>query len=76
MVKDDKTTPHDKSDHELANTADGVEIGNTAHTDRTQPVGHSLKPTHERQRRRQSGQPQAQMTRAPRTRGSSCSAWR
>lgn len=27
MAKDDKATPHEKSDHELANTADEVEIG-------------------------------------------------
>jgi len=48
MAKDDKTTPHEKSDHELANTADEVEIGNTAHTDRTQPARHSLNPSHTR----------------------------
>lgn len=48
MTQDDKTTPHEKSDHALANTADEVEIGTTAHTTDTQPVGHSLDPTHTR----------------------------
>ncbi|GEM_PF-1685273 len=48
MANDSKTTPHEKSDHELANTADEVEIGTTAHTTRTQPVGHSQEPTHTR----------------------------
>jgi hypothetical protein len=48
MGKEIKTTPHEKSDHELANSADEVEIGNTAHTTRTQPAGHSVEPTRTR----------------------------
>ncbi|GAB6386473.1 hypothetical protein [Stutzerimonas marianensis] len=46
MSKDPNTTPHEKSDHELANSPDQVEIGTTAHTKHRQPVGHSLDPTH------------------------------
>lgn len=48
MGNETKATPHEKSDHELANTADEVEIGTTAHTTRTQPAGHSLEPTRTR----------------------------
>ncbi len=44
MGEDIKTT-HEAEDHDLANSADEVEIGTTAHTDRVQPVGHDLRPT-------------------------------
>ncbi|WP_028239642.1 hypothetical protein [Stutzerimonas azotifigens] len=41
-------TKHESKDHDLVNSADEVQIGTTAHDDRTQPAGHSLEPTRTR----------------------------